>query len=105
MVGFEENTRNCRRGDSTCVVHWCSPLSFLCWKQLCSVCCVLFFIADVRRGCCTAVFEKRMEAVIIRSFPEGASGLLCHTQTFVLVRVVLRCNSQQSHFRAQCLNG
>jgi hypothetical protein len=38
------------------------------------------------------VFEKRMEAGIRRSFPERASGLLCHSQAFVLVRVVLRCN-------------
>jgi hypothetical protein len=45
-------------------------------------------------GCCTAfsctvVFEKRMEARIRRSFPGGASGLLCRSLTFVLVRVVL----------------
>ena len=30
-----------------------------------------------------------MEAVIRRSFPEEASGLLCRLLTFVLVRVVL----------------
>ena len=90
--------RGCRRGDSTCVVRWCSPLSFLCWKQLCSVRCMFCICADVRRRCCmgcctafacTAVFEKRMEASIRRSFPEGASGLLCRSLTFVLVRVVL----------------
>jgi hypothetical protein len=44
---------DCRRGDSTCVVHRCSPLSFLCLKWHFSVRCVFCFIADIRRHCCT----------------------------------------------------
>ena len=36
------------KGDSTCLVRWCSPMSIVCWKHPCSVrrrCCT---------GCCTA---------------------------------------------------
>jgi hypothetical protein len=29
-LGERVNYSDCRRGDSTCVVRWCSPLSFLC---------------------------------------------------------------------------
>ena len=43
----------CRRGDSTHLVRWCMPLSFLCLKLLFSVRSVLFLCADVRRRCCT----------------------------------------------------
>src|SRR5260370_14114858 len=69
-----------------------------CLESLYSVRCVFCIFADVRRRCCmgcctafacTAVFEKRMKASIRRSFPEGASGFLCRSLTFVLVRVVL----------------
>src|SRR5258708_22929204 len=69
-----------------------------CLESLYSVHRVLCVFADGRRRCCmgcctafacTAVFEKRMEARIRRSLPEGASGLLCRSLTFVLVRVVL----------------
>src|SRR5258708_12413951 len=90
--------KECRRGDSTCVVRWCSPVSFLCLKYACSVRCVFCIFADVRRRCCmgcctafycTAVFEKRKEARIRRSLPEVKSGLLCRSLSFVFVRVVL----------------
>jgi hypothetical protein len=85
------------KGDSTCLVRWCSPVSFLCLKQLCSVRCVFCIFADVRQrccmGCCTAfscpaVFEKRMEAVIIRSLPEVGDRFLRRSPTFANVRVV-----------------
>src|SRR6266566_7311410 len=81
-------TMGCRRGDSTCGVRRCSRLSIVCWKLPCSVRCVFCFIADVRRRCCTgcctafactAVFEKRKEATIRRSLPNGASGWLCRS--------------------------
>jgi hypothetical protein len=73
----------CRRGDSAYIVYWCSPLSFLCWKHPCYVRCVLCFIADVSRrcctDCCTAVFEGA-------SLPSSPSRQWARTPLFYLTR-------------------
>ncbi len=103
MVGFEGNLRHAEGGlDLPCSPTFACVLFVLetplfCPLRVigpCSVRCVLCFIAEVRRRCCTAfactaVFEKRMEARIRRSFSEGAGGLLCRLLTLVHVLVVL----------------
>jgi hypothetical protein len=84
----------CRRGDSTHIVRWCLPLSFLCLKSLflsmAYYCCLLMFSGvavrvAVQHCSCTAMFDTfRVEhyTSITRS---GRWGFLL----FAGVRVVL----------------
>jgi hypothetical protein len=61
-------------------VRLLSPIFAVFRRRCCTGCCTRFAY--------TAVFEKRMEARIRRSFPEGARRLLCRSPKFALVLIV-----------------
>ena len=60
------------KGGLDTLVHWCSQVSFLCLKWLCSVRCVLLFFADVRRRCCTGCCTSKRCTAVFDALREGA---------------------------------